>query len=299
MSAVLVASAMAETYTDEWTDPVRHRRLPIRVYLPDEKQFDPCPLVLLSHGLGGSREGFPYLGEYWSRHGYIVIAMQHPGSDGPSVQRKPGKTVVESMSEAVNAENAQARVGDVRFVLDELERRATTDKKLKGRLDLKKIAIGGHSFGAHTALSVVGRFPFEPEPRIKAAIAMSPSSPPGVSPSGLFRKIRVPVFHLTGTKDYSRIRPEIKPEHRRIPFDRIDAPGQYFVNFKDGDHMLFSGHVRPLGLSRMEKECQPLIREITLKFLDAKLRQDADAEKWLNGSALTELLGERATVEKK
>ena len=299
MLAVIVQPIFAETYTEEWNDAARQRTVPVRIYLPDVQRTGTCPIVLLSHGLGGSREGFPYLGEYWSRNGYVVIAMQHPGSDGPSIQRKPGKTVAESMSEAVNAENAQARVADVKFVLDELERRAATDEKLKGRLDLEKIAVGGHSFGAYTALSVVGRFPFDPEPRIKAAIAMSPSSPAGMSPAGLFRKIRVPVFHLTGTKDYSPIRPEIQPGDRRIPFDRIDAPGQYFVNFKDGNHMLFSGHARPFGFSRMEKECQPLIQEMTLKFLDAKLRHDTDAEKWLNGTPLTELLGERATLEKK
>jgi predicted dienelactone hydrolase len=267
--------------------------------LPEANNSKKCPIVLLSHGLGGSREGFPYLGQYWSKHGYIVIAMQHPDSDVNAIQRRPGKTVAEVMSEAVHAENAQARVDDVKFVLDELERRSATDTKLKGRLDLDNIAIGGHSFGAHTTLSVVGRFPFVPEPRIKSAIAMSPAHTVGVQPGGEYRNVKVPVFHLTGTKDFSPIRPETKPEDRRIPFDNIGASGQYLVIFKDGDHMLFSGHARPFGLNRMERDCQPMIQEMTLKFLDATLRKDADAEKWLTGSACTELLGGRATFEKK
>jgi predicted dienelactone hydrolase len=128
---------------------------------------------------------------------------------------------------------------------------------------------------------------------------MSPSLPSGANPATLLRKVKVPIFHLTGTKDGSPVRSELKPSDRRIPFDNIDAPGQYLVIFKDGNHMLFSGHARPFGLTRMEKECQPIIREMTLKFLDATLRKDADAEKWLNGSACTELLGERGTFEKK
>ena len=296
---VIMQPVLAETYTEEWKDTARQRTVPVRIYLPDAKQSERCPIVLLSHGLGGSREGFPYLGEYWSQYGYVVIIMQHPGSDREAVVRRPGRTAAELMNEAINAENAQARVTDVKFVLDELERRTTSDQKLKCRLDLEKIALGGHSFGAHTVLSVTGRLPFEPEARIKAAIAMSPSLPTGANAAVLLRRIKTPMLHLTGTKDDSPIRPEIKPSDRRIPFDNINAPEQYLVIFNEGNHMLFSGHVRPFGLSRMEKECQPIIQELTLKFLDAALRQDAEAKKWLNGSACTDLLGNRAAFERK
>ena len=299
MLAMAIQPVPAETYTEEWTDTARQRIVPVRIYLPEATQTEKCPIVLLSHGLGGSREGFPYLGEYWAKHGYIVIAMQHPGSDREAVARRPGSTVVGSMNEAINAENAQARVADVKFVLDELARRIETDDKLKGRLDLEKIAMGGHSFGAQTALSIAGRFPFEPEPRIKVAIAMSPSLPTSVGATALLRRIKIPMLHLTGTKDNSPIRPEFKPIERRVPFDNINAPGQYLVIFNDGDHMLFSGHARPFGLSPMERECQPIIQELTLKFLDATLRQDTKSQEWLNGSGITELLGNKATFEKK
>ena len=299
MLAMTTQPVLAETYTEEWTDAARKRTVPVRVYLPDAKPAERCPIVLLSHGLGGSRDGFPYLGEYWSKDGYIVIVMQHSGSDRESIARRPGRTVVGSMNEAINAENAQARVADVKFVLDELARRMETDDKLKGRLDLEKIALGGHSFGAHTVLSVAGRVPFEPESRIKAAIAMSPSLPTNINAAALLHRIKMPMLHMTGTKDDSPIRPELKPSDRRVPFDNINAPGQYLVIFNEGNHMLFSGHARPLGLSRMEQECQPVIQELTLKFLDATLRQDTKAQEWLNGSGSTELLGNRATFEKK
>ena len=304
MLTVATQPVLAETYTEEWKDAARQRTVPVRLYLPEikqteSKQAEKSPIVLLSHGLGGSREGFPYLGEYWSKHGYIVIVMQHPGSDREAVARRPGTTVAGLMNEAINAENGQARVADVKFVLDELARRMETDNKLKGRLDLEKIAIGGHSFGAHTVLSVAGRLPFEPEPRIKSAIAMSPSLPTSVGAAALLRNIKMPMLHLTGTKDDSPIRPELKPSDRRVPFDNINAPEQYLVIFKEGNHMLFSGHARPFGLTQMERECQPIIQELTLKFLDATLRKDTEAEKWLNGSGCTELLGDRATFERK
>ena len=42
-------------------------------------------VVLFSHGLGGSREGSAYLGEHWAARGYVVVLLQHPGSDDVGV----------------------------------------------------------------------------------------------------------------------------------------------------------------------------------------------------------------------
>ncbi|MFM8735519.1 MAG: hypothetical protein ACKOC8_10030 [Pirellulales bacterium] len=49
----------------------RSRTVPIRVFLPGPAAGDsnaPCPVVLFSHGLGGSREGGRFLGDHESRH---------------------------------------------------------------------------------------------------------------------------------------------------------------------------------------------------------------------------------------
>ena len=54
------------------------REVPLKVYLPKEK---PASVILLSHGLGGSREVGSYLGEHWAARGFLVVAMQHAGSD--------------------------------------------------------------------------------------------------------------------------------------------------------------------------------------------------------------------------
>ena len=44
-------------------DPSRDRDIPVRVYLPGDEK--PGPIVLFSHGLGGSRAGSKFLGEHW------------------------------------------------------------------------------------------------------------------------------------------------------------------------------------------------------------------------------------------
>jgi predicted dienelactone hydrolase len=60
-------------------DEARQRDIPIRVYLPGGES--PAPVILFSHGLGGSRETSPYLGKHWSARGYVAVFLQHPGSD--------------------------------------------------------------------------------------------------------------------------------------------------------------------------------------------------------------------------
>ena len=59
-------------------DAKRSRDIPIRVYLPAGSE--PAPVVLFSHGLGGSRAGCAYLGEHRAAHRYVAEVLQHPGS---------------------------------------------------------------------------------------------------------------------------------------------------------------------------------------------------------------------------
>ena len=42
---------------------------------------DACPVIIFSHGLGGSREGYWPLAEAWASAGFVVIQPSHPGSD--------------------------------------------------------------------------------------------------------------------------------------------------------------------------------------------------------------------------
>lgn len=299
MTTQIVCADGFETYTEDWKDDARDRTIPVRIYVPKKLEDTKYPVMLLSHGLGGSRDGFPYLGEHWASNGYIIVVMQHPGTDSSVIKAEEGKTVRESMQKTITRKNGQDRVGDVKFVLDTLEEKNRSDEKLKKKLDLDKIGIGGHSFGSHTTIATISRAPREPEPRIKVAIAMSPNSLDNPIIKESYRSIKVPIMHLTGTKDVSVILDQSDPSTRRNPFDLIEGVDQYLIIFKDGNHMLFSGHKRPLGLSRLEKKYQPIIQEITLKFLDAYLKEDEEARKWVKGKEFENTIGENGTLERK
>ena len=55
------------------------RKVPLKIYLP--KSTSKVPVILFSHGLGGSKDNNPYLGKHWAGRGYVVVFMQHDGSD--------------------------------------------------------------------------------------------------------------------------------------------------------------------------------------------------------------------------
>ncbi len=63
----------------EPVDEQRERAVPIKVY---HGQIDsPQPVILFSHGLGGSRENNKFLGHPWAAAGFVAVFIQHTGSD--------------------------------------------------------------------------------------------------------------------------------------------------------------------------------------------------------------------------
>ena len=81
-----------------------------------------APVVLFSHGLGGSREGSAFLGKHWSARGYVCVFLQHPGSDTSVWKGKPAGGIAGRDAKAASLENFLLRVKDVPAVLDQLER---------------------------------------------------------------------------------------------------------------------------------------------------------------------------------
>src|SRR6185436_10670575 len=74
---------------DSFVDPARgNRRVPFKVYHPDAA-ID-APLVLWSHGLGGSADGASFLARFIASHGYAVVNITHVGTDSSLWEGKPG-----------------------------------------------------------------------------------------------------------------------------------------------------------------------------------------------------------------
>jgi len=279
----------------DWHDAARNRDVPVKIYYP-KSGSGPFPVIIFSHGLGGSREGYAYLGQDWAAHGYVCVHLQHLGSDQGIFKNGGLLHVDETLRKAIaDPQNSINRALDVSFAIDQVEKLNRDNSLLKNHLDLSRLGMAGHSFGAATTLLVTGeqmRLVTEKyaDPRIKAGIAMSPPMFDDLR----FDGIHVPVFVMTGTEDAGFTR----TADRRTAFDKITSPGTCLVVFNGADHMTFSGHLRP-GEKAKDDKFHPLILSATEAFWDAHLRGDAGAKVWLEQGGFTSRMQEDGKFELK
>ncbi len=279
----------------DWHDAARSRQVPVKIYAPATGQ-GPFPVIVFSHGLGGSREGYEYLGRHWASWGYVSVHVDHQGSDTAAL--KKGGRLLKNLREAAgDPRNAVARPLDVRFVLDRLEKLNQGGSPLSHRLDLTRIGMAGHSFGSWTTMAVAGQGGTFAEPRVKAAIAMSTPAPRQKDYDRVYRDVHIPILHMTGTEDDSPIG-ETRAAERRIPYDHIQGADQYLVTFQGGDHMVFSGR-----LMQAERPKDPVFHSLILQgttaFWDAYLKGDAAAKAWLTNGGYAAVLGKDGRLEEK
>lgn len=274
-------------------DQARERDIPLRVYLPKAKA--PAPVVLFSHGLGGSREGSVFLGEHWAARGYVAVFLQHPGSDTSVWQNKPPAERMAALRKAASLENFLLRVKDVPAVLDELERwNGMKGHALAGRLDLRRVGMSGHSFGAVTTQAVSGQTvgrgnPLFTDPRIKAAIAFSPSAPRRGSPGQAFGSVMIPWMLMTGTKDIAPIG-DIDVESRLAVFPALPPGGKYELVLFGAEHSAFTDHVLPGDREARNPNHHRAILALSTAFWDAWLRGDSAVKAWLDGKGTATVL---------
>ncbi|PZR73669.1 MAG: dienelactone hydrolase [Chthoniobacterales bacterium] len=266
-------------------DAARNRDIPVRLYLPANEKAE--PVVLFSHGLGGSRAGSKFLGEHWAARGYLAVFVQHPGSDEAVWKAAaPGQRLA-AMREAASLENFLLRVKDVTAVLDQLEA-WNKSGPLAGRMDLTKIGMSGHSFGAITTEAVSGEtFPASgrtlADSRIRAAVIFSPSIPTSMSPERAFGDVRIPWLLMTGTLDTAPIgHADVKS--RLAVYPALHGAPKYEVVLDKAEHSAFTDRALPGDQAPRNPNHHRVILALSSAFWDAYLRGDKDALAWLNGA---------------
>jgi predicted dienelactone hydrolase len=277
-------------------DSARAREIPIRIYLPSDKK--PSPVLLFSHGLGGSREGSVYLGQHWARRGYVAVFLQHPGSDAAVWEEAPKAERMAALNQAANSQNFMLRVKDVPAVLNQLEIWNKTDgHALAGRLDMTRVGMSGHSFGAVTTEAVSGEAPPPglnslTDKRIKAAIAFSPSSPRYDDPKTAFADVKIPWMLMTGTKDLAPIG-HADLASRLAVFPALPPGNKYELVLDGAEHSAFTDRPLPGDKEPRNPNHHRAILALSTAFWDAYLKDNSGARTWLDGD------GPRSVLEPK
>lgn len=102
----------------------------------------PYPLVIWSHGAYLYRQTNAYLAEHLASQGFVVVAGNHEDNWGTF----PTPNVLSDISRPI----------DISAWIDFAEEQTEIEGMFAGLIDTEKIAVGGHSYGGYTALTVAG-----------------------------------------------------------------------------------------------------------------------------------------------
>lgn len=262
------------------------REIPVLMYLPNGDKKS--PIVIFSHGLGGSRKGAAFLGKHWVARGYVAVFIQHPGSDASVREGLPPLKRYSALKKAASLRSTLDRVRDIPALIDQLGKwNKEANHPLKGRCDLKRVGMSGHSFGALTTQYVSGqqvgpRGTVYTDKRIKAALPMSPSPPKRGSTETAFAKVSIPWLLMTGTEDDSPIG-DLEPDDRLKVFPALPPEGKYELVLFNAEHSAFTERRLPGDRKDRNPNHHRAILATSTAFWDAYLKGDQDARTWLDG----------------
>jgi predicted dienelactone hydrolase len=278
-------------------DGKRDKNLHVRVFYPNEP--GPYPVIVFSHGAGGSQSCCEALTRHWATYGYVTLQPTH---DDSTVQRRNAGE--EDINFLVAVRDAlkkpalwQSRPQDVSFVLDSLPVLQKRVPALAGKMDAAHIGVGGHSMGAFTADAIAGALvdlPGHPatnfaDPRVKAVVLLSPQGPGefGLTDHS-WDHVTLPLLSMTGSLDLGA--DNHGPDWKKIPFQRSQPGAKYHVFIEGANHMSFiTAKTLVPGRAGDGDSILGFTNAASLAFWDAYLKADAAAKNYLQSDALQEL----------
>jgi dienelactone hydrolase len=267
---------------------------------PASKTPQQFPVVLLSHGLGGTSLEYTSLIEDLVSHGYVVAAIEHTYTASAVVF--PDGRVVPAHHDTEPAglsreqrwqrmiESAMLEISrganDVLFVLSKLEdlNKSGQGFPLRGRLDMNRVAAVGHSAGGGFATRAC-----QLDARIRACVSLDGEMPPAVAfpeyPDG--KRMQQPVLLLevdqTGKRkpfseaQFADFQKKEEEQLDQCPVGSyhvlLNAPGLFHGSFSD--YWLFAANGDPAKTEEALHNLR-LTESFTLAFLDKTLKGEKE-----------------------
>ncbi len=189
------------------------------------------PVVIFSHGFHGCSTQSRFLMEALAEGGYLVFASNHADAtcDGGSSSWKDRPESPFRDPAAWTDASFRDRADDVRNLVAAIR----ADPRFRGRADLTRIALAGHSLGGYTVLGLAGGWPSWQMPGIKAVLALSPYDQPFVA-RGTLGSLDTPVMYQGGTLDLG-----ITISVERDGYDESPPP-KYFLKLDGAGHLAWT-----------------------------------------------------------
>ena len=183
------------------------------------------PLVMLSHGGGGTYLVYRTIAAHLAKNGYIVAMPEHAGNN------------VRDNALDGTAENLENRPRHLRLAMDTV----FSDSQLMHHVRPDEAIVIGHSMGGYTALAVAGGQPWAgmgqkilvtPDTRVKALVLMAPATGWFV-PNDSLQQLNVPILLLAAEHD--RLTPrwqaqlvlDLVPRREQVTFKIVENAGHF------------------------------------------------------------------------
>jgi hypothetical protein len=246
------------------------------------------PVLIMLVGIKGSyRQLQTFQVEELVSHGYVVAALDQPTSVAmvvfPDGREVPYDDRWNPPHSAFMDAHIPYLAHDVSFALDQLAVLDRDDSShiLSGRLDLGRVGVVGHSFGA-----VVGGEACHLEPRVRAGLLEEAFMPADVVDSGL----RQPIMFITRDADSMRLERRtaggwsesdiretldtMRAVYERLPGDGyfVRVPGMFHLDMTDAalltPYVAWPGLAGPIGAAR----AHDIVNSYSVAFFDRELR---------------------------
>lgn len=216
------------------------RTTPLLVYAAQHTVGGCAPLAVISHGAGGSENGYVYLAQSMADLGFTTVVMGHQESGGSALRSDMRANGIRRGVAALVADRSaeEARLLDIGAAL----------KWSEGQCHAPLRILLGHSMGSETVMleagarNVIGiSAPVSGQDRFDAYVALSPEGPGLVFPEQAWSDLHKPMLDLTGTRDQSLTG---APLTRQIPYLELPATdnGSHWMGVIEGaTHMNFAG----------------------------------------------------------
>jgi predicted dienelactone hydrolase len=287
-------------------DAARDKDLAYKVSYPaDDGHY---PLILFSHGFGGSKGAFSTIARHWAGQGYVVIQPTHADGlgrrdgDRNAAGGRPGRLGAGGLLAGINDPNRVAdRVADLMLVLDSLAEIEKTTPALEGRIDAKRVGVGGHSFGAYTAMLIGGVTvdlggEQDRSFRDRRVSCILPISAQGTGQQGLtegsWAGLTIPMMTITGTRD--RGAGGQGADWKKEPYAFSPPGSKYLVVIDGANHFSFGGGLGPRG-----SDVTDVVKLTSTLFWDAFLKNSERARACLQSDDLPAEAGGSYAFEKK
>lgn len=277
-------------------DAKRDKDLHVRIFYP--KEPGSYPVIVFSHGAGGSQSCCEALTRHWASYGYVTLQPTH--DDSTLQRRNSGEEDINFLKAVRDALKKpalwQSRPQDISFVLDSLPVLQKRIPALAGKIDAGHVGVGGHSMGAFTADAIAGALvdlPGHPatnftDSRVRAVLLLSPQGPGefGLTDHS-WDRLTLPLLSMTGSLDLGA--GNQGPDWKKIPFERSQPGAKYHVFIQGANHMSFINAKMPLPAHASQGDSiLGYTNAASLAFWDAYLKADSAAKNYLQSDALSD-----------